>query len=114
MIYVDWNDGNKYYENYCILRDSFLSPNHKYRHHLPPVTQKTVPNRQGPPTKQDPIPTLSNQGTTGGIRMSDEQEPHVYELNVPDDFELLKVIRIGEHTLQIELRGKNLRLIIKS
>ena len=45
--------------------------------------------------------------------MSDEQEPHVYELNVPDNFELLKVIRIGEHTLQIELRGKNLRLMIQ-
>jgi len=45
--------------------------------------------------------------------MSDEPEPHVYELKVPDDFELLKVIRIGEHTLRIELRGKNLRLTIQ-
>jgi len=42
-----------------------------------------------------------------------DEEPHVYELNVPDDLELLKVIRIGEHTLQIELRGKNLRLIVQ-
>ena len=46
--------------------------------------------------------------------MPDEPEPHVYEIKLPDDLELLKVIRIGDHTLQIELRGKNLRLIIQS
>jgi len=35
--------------------------------------------------------------------MSDEPEPHVYEIKLPDDFELLKVIRIGEQALKNEI-----------
>ena len=80
---------------------------------FPLIVTKPVPIRQGSPHKTGPHTDNTKLGNYGGIRMPDEPEPHVYELKVPDDLELLKVIRIGDHTVQIELRGKNLRLMIQ-